>query len=78
MITARRTGPLWTQLERDAHRMVLDLFEHGQALDDAEHIATRVLAARGDVTASMREEYVDALAATIHAYVAVLAEKTRP
>jgi hypothetical protein len=48
-----------SELERDAHRMVLDRFEDGNAVDDPELIASRVLFAHNDVTASMHEEYLE-------------------
>ncbi len=53
------------ELERDAHRMLLELINNGQRTHDPEHIATRVLMARADVSASMREQYVDVLAEAI-------------
>jgi hypothetical protein len=69
-------GPLWAQLEREAHRMVLDLFETGKVVDDAELIARRVLLAHADISASMRQEYIDALAETVRRYAALLGEPT--
>ncbi len=70
-----KSGVLWSELEREAHRMVLTLLEH-DAVDDAELIASRVLFARSDVTASMRQDYLEALAETVRRYVALLDEPT--
>jgi hypothetical protein len=69
-------GPLWAELEREAHRMVLKLLEAGAVIDDAELIASRVLLAHSDSTASMRQEYKEALAATVGRYLALLNDPT--
>jgi hypothetical protein len=57
--------------------MVLDLLDAGTTVDDAESIASRVLLARGDITASMRQEYMEALAETVRRYVALLNGSTK-
>jgi hypothetical protein len=57
--------------------MVLDLLETGIVIDDAEQIASRVLLARSDITASMRQEYMEALAETVRRYVALLNNSTK-
>lgn len=69
-------GPLWAELEREAQRMVLDLLETGKIIDDAELIANRVLLARADISASMRQEYIDALTETVRRFTATLDEPT--
>jgi hypothetical protein len=56
--------------------MVLDIVENGEVVDDAKLVAGRVLLARSDVTAAMREEYMDALAETVKRYVALLKRPT--
>lgn len=69
---ASRHGPIWSELERDAHRFVLDMLRRGAAADDAERIADRILLARTDLTVSMRQEYTEALAARIRTYAELL------
>ncbi len=65
------------ELERDAHRMLLELIKNGQRAHDPEHIATRVLMARPDISASMREEYLDVLAETIRKHVELLSRRNQ-
>lgn len=37
---------VWTELEREAHRVVLDLVQRKQPLEEPERIASRILQAR--------------------------------
>jgi hypothetical protein len=72
-----RTSRLWADLERDAHRAVLELIESRQTINDAESIASRILLARSDVSASMREAYLDPLAALVLKYAELLSAQQR-
>jgi hypothetical protein len=72
-----RTSRLWADLERDAHRVVLELIDEKHALDDFESIASRILLARSDLSASMREAYRDPLAAVVRKYAELLAAQQR-
>ena len=67
---------LWAELERTAHQLVLDLRENDKTLD-AEQIADRVLGSRDDVPPSMKDEYRQALVATILKQIELLSEGTR-
>jgi hypothetical protein len=65
----------WSELERDAHRMVLDMLQNGEAVENAELVACQVLFTRSDLTDSRRQDYVKALAETIRRYAELLQER---
>ncbi len=68
----RKSGALWAELERDAHRFVLDLVEKRLAIDDAGLIASRVLLARAHMSASMRDALLEPLAEVVRTYLELL------
>ena len=70
-----QTSRLWADLERDAHRAVLELLERKQTISDPESIANRILLARSDVSASMREAYLEPLAAVVRKYAELLSAR---
>jgi hypothetical protein len=67
-----KRGALWAEIERDAHRFVVDLVENNQHAADAELIASRVLLARSDISASLRDAYLEPLAEVVRKYLDVL------
>ncbi len=68
----RNSATLWAELERDAHRLVVDLVDNHRVVGDAEVIASRVLLARSDISASMRDVYLEPLAEVVRRYLEVL------
>lgn len=71
-----RHGKIWAELERDVQRVLRDM-KRREAVADAKRIAQRILLARPEVSASMRDELVDALAETVRKHVELL-ERARP
>lgn len=65
MSPVHRHGKIWAELERDVHRVLREMLKNREPVADVERIAQRVLLARPDVSATMRDEIVDALAETV-------------
>ena len=67
-----RTSTLWADLERDAHRAVLQLIEGKHPINDPQVIASRILLAHSDISTSMREAYLGPLTAIVRKYAELL------
>jgi hypothetical protein len=75
MSPVQRHGKIWAELERDVHRVLREMLKNREAIADPERIAQRVLLARSDISATMRDELVDALAETVRRQAELLGKK---
>ena len=68
-------APLLAELERDAHHLLLAMVARGLSEYDPEAIAARVLSARREVTATMRDEMLDPLASIVAKQIDLLSQR---